>query len=265
MKVFISADIEGITGITHWDEATKGHSDHAEFCQRMTNEVVAACEAAIECGANDIYVKDAHGSGRNIIAEQLPDCVTLIRGWSGHPYCMVQEIDESFDALMMIGYHSKAGDNGNPLAHSFSKKVDYISINGVNASEFLVHQFAAALENVPSVFISGDKGICSEVKAANPYIETVALLEGKGASTISIAPKLALERISVGVSKALSGNLDNCSIELPESFEVEIKYLGPVDAYQASFYPGASLSQPQAIKFVSDDYFEVLRMFRFVL
>jgi D-amino peptidase len=265
MKVFISADIEGVAGITHWDVAAKGHKDHAEFCQRMTSEVVAACEAAIENGATEIYIKDAHGTGRNILAEQLPDCVTLIRGWSGHPYCMVQEIDESFDALMMLGYHSKAGDNGNPLAHSFTKKVDYMSINGVRASEFLVHQYAAALENVPCVFISGDKGICEEVKGANPYIETVALLEGKGASTINVTPKVARERIATGVAKALNANFDNCAIELPEHFDIEIKYWGPVDAYQASFYPGASLSGPQAIKFSTYDYFEVLRMLRFVL
>jgi D-amino peptidase len=265
MKVFISADIEGVAGITHWDEANKAHSDYAQFAKRMTTEVVTACEAAVDCGATDIYVKDAHGTGRNIISAQLPDCVTLIRGWSGHPYCMVQEIDESFDALMMLGYHSKAGDNGNPLAHTLAKKVDYININGVRASEFLIHQYAAALENVPTVFISGDKGICKDVKAANPYIETVSLLEGKGASTICISPKLALQRISSGVTKALNANFDNCAIELPDAFEVEIKYLGPVDAYQASFYPGASLSQPQAIKYSSDDFFEVLRLLRFVV
>ncbi|MEH6444965.1 MAG: M55 family metallopeptidase [Oceanospirillaceae bacterium] len=265
MKVFISADIEGVAGITHWDEAAKAHSDYSEFRQQMTTETVAACEAALDCGATEIFVKDAHGTGRNIIASQLPDSVTLIRGWSGHPYCMVQEIDESFDALIMVGYHSKAGDNGNPLAHTLAKKIDYISINGVRASEFLIHQYAAALENVPVVFVSGDKGICNEAKAANPYIETLALLEGKGASTICMNPKLALEKMTVGVTKALSANFDNCAIELPDNFEVEIKYLGPVYAYQASFYPGASLSQPQAIRFNSDDYFEVLRLLRFVV
>ena len=65
--------------------------------------MVAACEGAIAAGASEILIKDAHGSGRNIIAARLPDCARLIRGWSGHPLCMVQELDESFDALMFAG------------------------------------------------------------------------------------------------------------------------------------------------------------------
>ena len=90
MKIYISADIEGITGIAHWDEATRDHPAYAEFQQRMTAETAAACEAALGSGAQAIVVKDAHGTGRNILAEQLPAPTQLIRGWSGHPYGMVQ-------------------------------------------------------------------------------------------------------------------------------------------------------------------------------
>ena len=99
MKIYISADIEGTTGITDWEEAGKGHPTYQEFRERMTEEVVAACEGAIEAGAKEILIKDAHDSGRNIIAGRLPDCAKLIRGWSGHPFSMVQELDESFAAL----------------------------------------------------------------------------------------------------------------------------------------------------------------------
>ncbi len=265
MKVYISADIEGVCGIANWNEASKTHADYAEFRQRMTSEVVAACQAAIACGARQIYVKDAHASGRNIIAEQLPECAVLIRGWSGHPFSMVQELDESFDALLMIGYHSKAGSDTNPLAHTMSTKVAYIKINGVVASEFLIHQYAAALENVATVFISGDRGICSEVKAANPNIETVAVLEGIGASTISIHPDLALKNIAAGVERALQSDLDQCAIELPEEFKVEIKYIDPVLAYKAAFYPGCSMLRPLTVEYSTDDYFEVLRLLNFVV
>ncbi len=116
MKVYISADIEGTAGITNWEEAEKPHATYQEFRERMTDEVVAACEGAIEVGAKEILVKDAHDSGRNIIAARLPDCARLIRGWSGHPFSMVQELDESFDALLFVGYHAKAGSDENPLA-----------------------------------------------------------------------------------------------------------------------------------------------------
>ena len=72
MKVFLSVDIEGVAGISHWDEATKSHADYGRFQQQMIAEAVAACEGALAAGATVITVKDAHGTGRNLIAEALP-------------------------------------------------------------------------------------------------------------------------------------------------------------------------------------------------
>ena len=71
MKVFISADIEGVTGILHWDETARTHADFTEFRDRMTQEVSAACEGAFEAGATEVWIKDAHGSGRNLIADRV--------------------------------------------------------------------------------------------------------------------------------------------------------------------------------------------------
>ena len=118
LKVFISVDIEGAVGIAHWDEADSGHGDYAEFRQRMTMEAAAACEGALAAGATEIWVKDAHGSGRNILQEALPREAKLVRGWSMHPYAMVQELDSSFDAACFVGFHGPAGHPGNPLAHT---------------------------------------------------------------------------------------------------------------------------------------------------
>ena len=141
MKIYISADMEGITGVTHWDEVDHNKpSVYTQFQARMTQEVVAACEGANDAGAKEIWVKDAHYSGRNILSEELPENVKLIRGWSGHPYSMVQELDDSFDALLMVGYHSMAGKGGNPLAHTLSSsKLDSVFINGQQTSEFFLH------------------------------------------------------------------------------------------------------------------------------
>ncbi len=131
MKIYISADIEGIIGITHWDETEKSKSDYERFSKQMTNEVKAACEGAINAGTDEIWVKDAHDTGRNIIAVDLPQTVRLVRGWSEHPYLMVQELDESFDALLMIGYHSFGGSSSNPLSHTLSSRTfNYIKLNG---------------------------------------------------------------------------------------------------------------------------------------
>ncbi len=155
MKVYISVDIEGTTGIAHWNETERNSPDYKAFQEQMTNEAVAACEGALKAGATEIYIKDAHGSGRNLITSRLPEEVRIIRGWSGHPFCMVQELDDTFDAVLLVGYHSCAGSDANPLAHTLRTAYDYININGVYASEFLLHLYAAALVDVPVVFMLG--------------------------------------------------------------------------------------------------------------
>jgi D-amino peptidase len=264
MKVYISADIEGTTGITNWEEAEKPHATYQEFRERMTDEVVAACEGAIEAGAKEILIKDAHDSGRNIISGRLPDCAKLIRGWSGHPFSMVQELDESFDALLFVGYHSKAGSDDNPLAHTLRLRVAHLAFNGEIASEFQIYSYAAALVKVPGVFLSGDAGICADAQKINPGIVTVPVSRGIGPSTLSIAPSLAVKEIREGVARALKGNRAACRLTLPKHFVLEIKYTTPIDAYRASWYPGARLSAPRTVQFESDDYFEVLRAIKFM-
>jgi len=265
MKIYISADMEGITGTTHWDEVDKKSPDFEEFQEQTTAEVAAACEGALKAGAKEIWAKDAHATARNIIASKLPKEVRLIRGWSEHPFSMVQDLDETFDATLMIGYHSSGGSGDNPLAHTITGKVAHIKINEVYASEFLLHTYAAALCNVPAVFVSGDDGLCEEAKSLIPHIVTVAVKHGKGDSTINIHPQLAVEKIQEGVQRALEGDVSKCMVQMPEHFSVEIKYKDHSKAYRSSFFPGANLQDPHTIHFESDDYFEVLRLLAFVV
>lgn len=145
MKIFISADIEGVATTTLWPETEKGSEDYRLHAQQMTMEVIAACEAASEAGAPEIVVRDAHEDGNNLDIWKLPENVTLIRGWSGHPYSMVYGIDPSFDAAIFIGYHSAASSGGNPLSHTESLNPLSVKLNGTLASEFLLYSYAAAL------------------------------------------------------------------------------------------------------------------------
>jgi len=265
MKVYISADIEGVTGVTSWSETEKGHSDYPFFVQQMENEVRAACQGALNAGANEIWVKDAHDSGRNISPEKVLKNVKLIRGWSGHPFSMIQELDDSFDALMLIGYHSCGGSNHNPLAHTMNPTdVDYIKINGDYASEFLIHAYAAATVGVPVAFVSGDMALCNQVKETNHNIVTLGVKGGIGNSTISINNALAIELMEKKSEESLRADLKQYKIKLPESFEVEIQYSKHGKAYRASFYPGIKQIAPTKLLFNTKDYFEVLRMMLFL-
>lgn len=136
-KVFISADIEGTAFAATWDSTHIGGHDYERNRQEMTNEVLAAAEGAHAAGAELVVVKDAHGLGINIYPEQMPEYVQLIRGWTFEPRCMVEGIDESFDAAMYVGYHNAAGQEGNVLSHTIAGGVvQEIRVNGQIASEF---------------------------------------------------------------------------------------------------------------------------------
>ncbi|WBW95289.1 M55 family metallopeptidase [Oceanirhabdus sp. W0125-5] len=265
MKVFISADIEGITGVTHWNETSKTNQEGVSFVEQMTSEVKAACEGAIKAGAKEIWIKDAHGSGRNIDSSKLPENIKIVRGWSRDPYSMVQGINESFDAAMFIGYHSAAGSGGNPLSHTMRGSVIYeMRINGERVSEFTLYSYACQYHGVPSVFISGDKKITEDAKGINKNIETVAVMEGVGNSTVSIHPDVSVKKIEEEVTKALNKDISKCNIELPEEFVLEIQYVHHYDAYTYSFYPGAELVDECTVRFTSKDYYEIIRAVLFM-
>lgn len=264
MKVYISADIEGTTGVTHGDETELGKGEYEPAREQMTAEVVAACEGALQAGATEIWIKDAHDSARNIIASRLPREARLIRGWSGHPFMMLQELDSTFQSLILVGYHSRMGSGGNPLSHTMSGNVTWLKINDSYASEFSLSAYTAALVKVPLAFVSGDKGLCDEVVQFNPHITTVAVKEGVGSSTINIHPDLAVEQIRSEVVKAVT-SAQKCLMFLPDRFTAEVRFRRPERAYQYGFFPGVRQTDSTTVQFDHDDFFEVMRFLLFVL
>lgn len=264
MKLFICADIEGTTGIAHWDETSKGKGDYYPFALQMTKEVNAACEGAIAAGVKEILVKDAHDSARNIDFSQLPENVTLIRDWTKNPLVMMAGIDPSFDACVFTGFHVGGHSDGNPLAHTMDTMISSFKINGVNASELHINAYTAAYYGVPLVCVTGDVEVCQEARLLNPNIHTVEVLEGIGDASKSIHPNLALKKIRETVEEALQGDLSRYAIKLPEKFEVEIGFKTHRVAYKASYYPGVEKVNATTIKFVASDFYEVLRTFFFI-
>jgi D-amino peptidase len=265
MKIYITADIEGVTGAAHWDETDKKNPDYTEFREQMTAEVGAACEGALSAGASEVWVKDAHWTGRNLIAAKLPREVRLVRSWSGHPFSMMQELDETFHAVLAIGYHSRANSNGSPLAHTMTGNITHLKINEEYASEFMMAAYTAGLVGVPVVFLSGDAALCQEAQALIPSLSTVAVKHGVGDSTVSIHPQVAVERIRAGVEAALKADVSKCRVPMPGHFFVELRYQNHANAYHASFFPGVNLTGSHTVTFEADGYFEVLRFFSFCI
>jgi D-amino peptidase len=264
MKVYLSVDIEGVVGITAWEEARKEHPDYPPFRDRMAAEAAAACEGALAAGAAELLVKDAHGSGRNLRPDDLPAPARLIRGWSGHPSCMLQELDDSFDAVVLVGWHGPAAAGDNPLAHTLSSKsLAEVELDGARCSEFRLHALFAAELGVPVVLVAGDAGLCEEVRAANPKIRTVSALRGFGASTVSEHPAAVLTQLQDGVRDALTGDLGACRLAAPSSPELVVRYKDQATAYRKAFYPGAELVSPTQVRLGAASMFEAMRFLMF--
>lgn len=264
MKIFISSDIEGTTGIVDWNETILGNPEFAYFSNQMTKEVKAVCDGANEAGAAEIVIKDAHDSARNIIPSELPENTKLIRNWELGPLVMMSGLDQSFDAVVMTGYHSPASTNYNPLAHTLDTSIDKIIINGEIASELLINLYTASYFNVPVVCVTGDKGICDIAKKINSNITTIPVIEGMGGASMSINPNLAIRKIKEEVKNVLTSDYRKCLVTLPKNFDIKIRYKSFKQAYKASFYPNVELIDNQTISYKCDDYFEVLRLLLFV-
>jgi len=259
MKIFISADIEGIATTTVWNETNSSHGSYPAHAKQMTNEVLACIQGAKNAGATEITVKDAHGTGLNIDPILMPSGVTLLRGYSGHPYNMVEGINKTYDAAMFIGYHSSAGKNGNPMSHIISGRCNYIKINGVIASEFLVFSYACALEAVPTVFLSGDRMLCDDFKDLHPKLITCDTKDGIGAMTINYSPDDVLKNIKLLSEKSLAQDLSDTLVKLPSHFDVEFYYKDHSYAEKASYFPGVTKKSDCIVTYQSECFYEVLR------
>lgn len=265
MKVFISVDIEGVNGIVSWDETTTSKSEYQPFRLQMNMEAKHAVLGALNAGAKEVFVKDAHDSAKNLDINLLPEEVVLHRGWQGTPGSMMAGLDSSFDAVLFVGYHSAAGVSGNTLSHTMNTRLVYVKINDQIASEFTINSLYASYLGVPIAFLSGDEELTKAVKRVNSNIETVATKNGVGGATVSKHPNITNKEIKETVQRALTSDLKSKLISLPKNFKVEIRYRNHVDAYNSSFFPGCKLIDDFTVGFESDNYYDVLVMFKFVL
>ncbi len=272
MKLFISADIEGCAGTTMSYETHKNEPAYQKFAKQMTEEVVAVCEAALAAGVDEIVVKDGHGDATNIDVMAMPEGVALIRGKSGHPVNMMFGLDETFDAVLYIGYHAPAGDPGSPMSHTSTGNSNFILLNGKRMSEFMLNSYTAAMYGVPVVFLSGDARICELAKEMVPAITTVETKKGVGASAFNVSPATVIKNLKAQVTGLLAGDaqavedrLKRCKVELPESFVYEVNLKDLKKAYQMSFYPGMKAVDERTIRLTSNSWMDIVTAHSFVV
>lgn len=266
MKVFISSDMEGTCGIVSWPETERSAPfDYSPAQKQMSREVAAACRGALAAGAEEVLVKDAHDSARNIDPTVLPRGIRMNRAWSGDLLSMMSGLNkEEFGAVFFTGYHAWAGCPGNALSHTMNGRNNRVSLNGVWCSEFLINAYTAGYFGVPVAMITGDSAICAFAKELIPAITTVPVNVGCGGGVTSLHPDEAVERIEAAAKEAVA-HAAECVVPMPESFHMEIEFVKHHMAYSKHFYPGAYLKEDKTVCFDSTDWYEMLRFCHFVL
>jgi len=261
LKVFISVDMEGVTGVTHWEEVSRDGKDYDYFRRLMTFETNAAIEGAAAAGATEIVVRDSHGSARNILPDLLDRRARLIRNWSGGPMSMMEGLDESFDAVLFIGYHARAGTPDALLEHTMTGNVMNISINGMPMPEAGINALIAGHFDVPIAFVAGDRAICEQCLELFSDIETVAVKDGIGAAAINYHPEVACEMIEAGVIEALT-HLDRFEpYELRAPFTMVLTLKEETTVYPGQYYPGVERTGDWELTYRSDEIMDVILAF----
>lgn len=265
-KFYISADIEGTTGACTWQETEKGNREYERQRTIMNQEVLTAVRTINSIEDAEIVIKDAHDSGLNLDPSLFPENCTIIRGWDRGPYSMMQGIDDSYDGVFFIGYHSSASSPRSPLAHSFSSvRYSKLTLNGQPASELLINTYIAWMHDVPILFISGDRGICEDAEAILDHIETVATMDGLGDSVIAQSPNKTYDDIEDAIRRALDKlEVSKPEFKLPNHFDLRLEYKKISFAHRASFYPGAERLDERTIRLQSNDFEDIIRAMMFI-
>ncbi len=264
-KVFISVDMEGVSGVVTSEECSRSGQDYALFRRIMTEDANAAVEGAFAAGASEVWVRDSHGSARNILPELLDSRAILIRDWSGGHKMMMEGIDETFDAVMFVGYHAQAGTPNAIIEHTMSGVVLHSSVNGVSLPEAGWNALIAGHYHVPVVFLSGDKAICKQAQSLFGQVETVAVKDAIGAAAVCLHPKKAQAQIRAGAEKAIK-QLDRYKpFKLDPPFKLVLQLKTETRVFDKAFYPGVERTGDWELTYVHDSIMEVVKAFVWAL
>ena len=263
LKVFISVDMEGVSGVINWEDVNRDGKDYNLFRKLMTQETNSAIEGALSAGATEILVRDSHGSARNILPDLLHSKAILLRDWSGGPLSMMEGIDSTFDAVIFIGYHAREGTPDAVLKHTMTGAID-VFINGTNMPEAGINGAIAGYFGVPVVFVAGDSAIVKQCREIFGEMEGVAVKEALGRAAKMIHPQIAQQMIREKVEEALSNLNRFTPLRLETPITMEIQYKNEVDAARAAWFPTAERTGERTVSYTNEDLLEVLKFFLFV-
>jgi D-amino peptidase len=264
-KIFISVDMEGISGVVQPAQLAPGGFEYQSAREWMTGEVNAAIAGIRDAGAAEIVVCDSHGNGQNVLIDKLPEDVRIVRGFP-RPLEMMQGIDESFAAAVFIGYHGSEWATGAVRGHTISSaRLLGIKLNGMEVSEGIFNAALAGQFGVPVAFVSGDRLAVTQLQQVAPSAEGAIVKEPYGyhsALTVTPARGQAIIRDAAKRAMARLGSLQPYRVSAPIGLEVGFKLT--IDAERAAFVPGLSRSDAHNVKGVFKDMIEITKLLQVV-
>jgi len=221
MKIYISADLEGAAGVWQPEQGSKGTREYEEARRLLTGDVCAAVEGARQGGADEIIVADMHGGSGHLLLEQLPGGVRVLEGVPHAP--RFPFLDESVDAMFLVGYHAMAGTPGAVLIHTMTGAWREFRVNGRPLGEVGIDAGIAGCVEVPVVLVSGDDKVCAEARALLGDIEAAEVKQGIGPTRALLlsppdAQALIRQRAAAAVAKA--GKIKPLSLGSPVEIEI---------------------------------------------
>lgn len=267
-KVYISADMEGVTGAVTGDQLGPGGFEYQRFREFMTNEVLAAIRGARAAGATEFLVSDSHGNGENLLIDRLPKDVQVVRSWP-RPLGMMGGLDESFDAVFFIGYHTSTSNTEGVRAHTFSSAtLTDVRINGDSVAEAGFNAAIAGHFGVPVVLVSGDDAIVAETKAyVGDEVEgAVVKWATSFHSARTLTPEAGVEVIERAAERAIRrlADFEPFRLDREGDVELEIRFKHYRQAEMLSYLSTVERVDAHAVRFTAVDMVEASMFAQFV-
>jgi D-amino peptidase len=266
MKILIAADMEGISGVVHWDHVDSQHTEYQRFRRIMTGDVNAAIRGAFEGGADEVIVADGHDSARNILVEELDPRARLNSGTPA-PLSMVQGVDQGVDGAMFVGYHARSGAPNAILDHTWSsERLVNVWLGGRLVGESGLNGAVCGHFNVPVIMISGDQTVCAEAVEWLGSLETAVVKQASGRMAAECLPvTVAQQKIQAAAARAagrLRAGQAPPPFKLSPPITVAVEFFKSEMADKAMIYQGARRGPDRRITYTADDMLSIYSAFR---
>jgi D-amino peptidase len=263
MRVYISADMEGATGVTNPDDVFIDRPGFERFRRLLTRDVNAAVEGAVDAGADEIVINESHGPAKNILIEELNPHAEMITGYF-KPLGMMEGINDGYDAAMFVAFHAMAGTDAAVLDHTIrGKEILKLAINGKAAGELALCSAVAGSFGVPVVLVTGDDKVAAEAKALLGNVETVIVKQALSRFVARCAPpEVTTKKIRQAARTALSRAKEFKPYKLEAPIRFDVEFNTTVAASMAALLPEVKREGPRSVSLGADDFIEAYKRFR---